>query len=420
MRSSKTISSLIRWLAFAMTGPPGNLLMVGKTERTLKRNILDPLAELLPRSGFKVVEGSGECFIFGRRIYLAGANDERSGDRIRGMTLAGAYVDEVSVLPESFFTMLLSRLSVDGAAVFGTTNPESPRHWLKVKYLDRAGTWLKHDGTVVETHDGLDMARFSFRLSDNPNLSPAYIASLRQEYTGLWAKRFIEGLWVLAEGSIWDTFDADVNGPHVVSVLPEFERFWLAIDYGTTNPFVALLIGQSSAEDDGMERLYVAREWRWDSKVQRRQLTDAEYSTSLRAWLATLGTERLTDNYGMSIEPLIDRIYVDPSAASFSTQLYRDGWHGVHHADNAVDDGIRAVGTLLNADRLKIHESCAGLIGEAAGYVWDTKAQAVGIDKPVKVDDHGPDAMRYGVWSQRRLWLPWVASMPVQLYADAA
>lgn len=421
VRSSKTISSLVRWIAFVITNEaPGNLLMVGKTERTLKRNILDTLEELLPRGAFKHVAGAGECFIFGRRIYIAGANDERAGDRIRGMTLAGCYVDEVSVLPESFWTMLLSRLSIPGAKAFGTTNPEGPRHWLKLKYLDRAGKWLKHDGKLATTVNGLDMVRMSFRLEDNPGLDPAYVAALKQEYTGLWYKRFIEGLWVLAEGSIWDTFDAEPGGGHVVRTLPEFERFWLGIDYGTTNPFVAVLIGVSTEIDDGQQRLYVAREWRWDSKEKRRQLTDAEYSTKLRQWLVELGHEGLADTNGGSLEPYLERVYVDPSAASFATQLYRDGWRGVNHADNTVDDGIRAVSTLLNADRLKIHESCQGLIGETSGYVWDTKAQALGIDKPIKVDDHGPDAMRYAVWSRRHLWRPWVASMPADDEAEAA
>lgn len=416
VRSSKTISSLVAWIAYVMTGPPGNLLMVGKTERTLKRNILDVLAELLPRGAFRHVAGSaGECFIFGRRIYIAGANDERAGDRIRGMTLAGAYVDEASVIPESFWTMLLSRLSEPGARCFATTNPESPQHWLKLKYLDRAGLWLTHDSNVEQAADALDMARFSFRLADNPALSPAYVAALRMEYTGLWSKRLIDGLWVLAEGSIFDSFDSEVGGRHVVATLPEMDRFWLGIDYGTTNPFVALLLGLGV--DDC---IYVVREWRWDSHAKRRQLTDAEYSTNLRKWLVDLGRERLAESWGESLEGMLDRVYVDPSAASFAVQMYRDGWHGVHHADNAVGDGIRAVNTLLNAGRLKVHESCSGLIAETTGYVWDSRAQAMGEDKPIKVDDHGPDAMRYGVWSQRRLWLPWTTAPAADPYEVAA
>jgi hypothetical protein len=90
------------------------------------------------------------------------------------------------VIPEGFWSMLLTRLSVDGAQVFGTTNPDSPNHWLMRDYLKRARTWLRHDGTVAhfDDDDRLDLARFSFRLADNPNLSKAYLDALAKEFTG--------------------------------------------------------------------------------------------------------------------------------------------------------------------------------------------------------------------------------------------
>ena len=407
VRSSKTISSLLRWIAYVRTGPAGNLAMVGKTERTLKRNIIDPLTDMLGRSRCKANWGDGELMLLGRRIYLAGANDEKAQEKIRGLTLAGAYVDEVSVIPESFWSMLLSRLSIDGAQLFGTTNPDSPNHWLLKNYLQRASLWIDHAGKLhrFDGPDRLDLARFSFKLADNPTLSAAYIEALAREFTGLWRLRFIEGLWVLAEGAIYDSFDPTPGGPHVVSSLPKIDSWFLGIDYGTTNPFVALLMGIGAEEVDGrlVDRVYVAREWRWDSKQRRRQMTDAQYSAALREWL--------TNPRSGELLPL-ERIFVDPSAASFIAQLWQDGWAGVTGANNAVEDGIRSVSTLLAADRLKIHESCVGLIGETTGYVWDPKASEKGEDKPLKIDDHGPDAERYGVMGMRRYWRHWLSLPP--------
>ena len=225
VRSSKTVSSLVAWLKYVRTGPGGNLLMTGKTERTLKRNIIDPLTEMLGPSRCKYNQGAGEVMLCGRRVYVAGANDERAQDKIKGLTLAGAMVDEVSTIPQSFYQMLLSRLSIDGAQLFGTTNPEGPAHWLKKDYLDKASVWLDHDCTVKRDPDGLDLARFSFRLADNPHLPPAYVESLRREFTGLWRKRLIEGLWVVAEGAVYDMFDEEqarrgrVPGDQAVAVL---------------------------------------------------------------------------------------------------------------------------------------------------------------------------------------------------------
>jgi hypothetical protein len=176
----------------------------------------------------------------------------------------------------------------------------------------------------------------------------------------------------------------------------------LAIDYGTTNPFVALLIGLG-----GDDRLYVAREWRWDSKKERGQRTDAQYSVALRKWLDELDPEQ--QDIGSLVGARIPEwLFVDPSAASFAVQLHHDNWSGVMGADNAVANGIRSVSSLLAADRLRIHHTCTGLIDEMTSYVWDPKAAQRGVEQPLKVDDHGPDALRYGIMGTRRWWQHWL------------
>jgi len=402
VRSSKTVSSLLAWLKYVRTGPPGNLLMVGKTERTLKRNIIDPLVEMLGKSRCRHVEGSGEVWILGRRIYTAGANDERSQEKIRGLTLAGAYCDEVSTVPESFWSMLLTRLSVDGARLFGTSNPDSPAHWLMRDYLSRASVWLDHHGNLLRTEgdDRLDLARFSFRLADNPHLSTAYVQALSREFVGLWRKRFIDGLWVAAEGAVFDMWDED---RHVIDLVPPIQR-WLALacDYGTTNPFHAVLLGLGAeTAPEGVRRdcLYGVGEWRWDSRQQHRQLTDVEYSARLREWLTTVRFPG-TRLHG----PVPEFLVVDPSAASFKVQATQDGWP-VADGDNAVLDGIRLVSSLLAADRLRFSRTgCPAVIEEFPSYSWDDKAAKLGEDKPVKINDHGIDGTRYGCTTTRGLW----------------
>jgi PBSX family phage terminase large subunit len=393
VRSSKTISSLVAWLQFVRHGPAGNLIMTGKTERTLKRNIIDPLTEMLGSRRCRHVVGSGELWLLGRRVYLAGANNELSQEKIRGLSLVGAYCDEISTVPESFFTMLLSRLSAEGARFYGSSNPDSPAHWLKRDFLDRPAVWLNHAGEVLRGagDEFLDLARFSFRLADNPHLPAAYISSLEREYVGLWRKRFIEGLWVAAEGAVFDMWDDE---RHVIDILPPIQRWLtLAADYGTANPLHALLIGLGV---DGC--LYVTAEYRYESRKAHRQLTDAEYSQRIRDWLLSVPIpgSQLTG-------PVPQYWVIDPSAASFVTQLRRDGVNPVG-ANNDVLDGIRLVSTLLAAGKLKVHRSCQALITELPAYVWDDKAALAGEDKPVKIDDHGVDALRYGVMTTRALW----------------
>lgn len=367
VRSGKTVASLLRWAAFVKASRgEGDLVMAGKTERTLERNTLRPLQALLGARNVSIQRGRGEAWIFGRRVYMVGANDERAEEKIRGGTFEGLYGDELTLWPESFFRMGLSRLSVKGAKFFGTTNPDAPAHWLRKGFIDRA--------------DELDLSLFHFVLDDNPFLDPSFVTSLKQEYTGLWYKRFILGLWVAAEGAIWDAFDVDA---HVVDAIPDDVKIvrWLAsFDYGTSNPFVALLVGV-----DTTGRYWVADEWRWDSRAKMRQLTDAQYRAELETWLAGAPGQPKT-------------IWGDPSATSFLTEC-RQHDLPVGLADNAVDDGLRSVATVISNDKLRILRRCAGLIEEIPGYVWDQKAQLKGVDAPVKVNDHGCDALRYAVRS---------------------
>lgn len=362
VRSGKTIASMVRWLDYVATGPPGDLLMVGKTERTLKRNILDVLEQILGPRLYRYNKGEGEVYICGRKIYVAGANDERAEGKIRGMTLAGAYGDELTLWPENFFKMLLSRLSVPGAKLFGTTNPDSPYHWLKEQYLDNAE---------------LDLTSWSFTLDDNPNLDPAYVESLKREYTGLWYKRFILGLWVMAEGAVYDMWDDALNTFTDADMPPGLKtigRRYVSVDYGTQNATVFL-----DCLDDG-DTLWIVNEYYHSGREHGRQKEDAEYADDL---IRFVGADR----------PRF--VIVDPSAASFKVALRRRGLMA-KDAENDVLEGIRMTSTMIAKRKLRVNrDRCKNLIKEIVSYVWDEKAAERGQEKPLKQNDHACDAMRY-------------------------
>ncbi|WHM36303.1 PBSX family phage terminase large subunit [Streptomyces sp. BPTC-684] len=382
VRSGKTVASLLAFvIAVAKASPSGLIIICGRSLQTIERNCLEPLQDAalfgpLARH-VQHTRGATTATILGRTVHLIGAADTRAEGRLRGLTAQLAYCDEATLLPEGFFVQLLARLSVPGARVYATTNPDSPRHWLKTGYLDRA-------------HE-LNLRAWHFRLADNPSLSPAYVADLAAEFVGLWRRRMIDGAWVVAEGAIYDMWD---EPHHVVTELPDMRRHWAGVDYGTTNPFAALLLGEGV--DD---RLYVVAEWRHDSRARHRSMTDAQYSQAVRAWLDGLG-----------IAP--EWTFIDPSAASFSTQLWQDGYPGLARASNDVADGIRSVSSLLAAGRLLVHESCEGLLGELPGYSWDPKATARGEDAPLKVDDHSVDALRYVIHSTAHEWRHQLTATP--------
>jgi PBSX family phage terminase large subunit len=392
VRSGKTIGSLLRWLMYVARAPRGGaLVVVGKTYDTVSRNIFGPLADPAITGSvsrlIKYTRGAPTATILGRTIEVITANDVRAEGRLRGLTCAGAYVDEATLIPENFWDQLLARLSVPGAQLFATTNPDNPGHWLRKKFILRAGE--------------LDLRYWHFTLDDNHALDPAYVDNLKREFVGLWYRRFILGHWVQAEGAVYDMWDPD---RHVVNVLPPMSRWvGLGVDYGTVNPFAGLLlgVGQQLAGPDRRPRLYLAGEYRYDSRAQRRQLTDVEYSHRLRAWLDSFPIPHAPGLVGVRPEWTV----VDPSAASFVQQLYKDGLTPTL-ADNSVLDGIRLVSSLLAAGLLLVHRSCTGWIEEIGGYAWDDKAAMQGEDKPIKVDDHSLDAGRYVAKTTEALWLP--------------
>ncbi len=366
VRSGKTVISLLKWIEYIKYGPKGSLIMIGKTERTLKRNILDPLVDILG-SGVRYNQGKGELYIGRRLVYVGGANDEKAEGKIRGMTLAGAYGDEVSLWPESLFKMLLSRLSIEGAKLFVTTNPDSPYHWLKEGFID---------------NEKLNLYHMHFCIDDNPFLSKQFKMDLKKEFTGLWYKRFIDGLWVMADGIVYDMFNPDI---HIKAPKnKEFSNYIIACDYATGNPFTTGLYGWDYVEDG----VYLVSEYYYDSVKSMKQKTDSQYEIEVSKWFKEQNVDR---------NKLL-ATYIDPSALSFINEMKQKGWP-VREACNDVLDGIRFTGNMLGQKRFFIHPECRETLKEFTSYVWDPKAQAKGEDKPIKKDDHCMDRNRYALYS---------------------
>lgn len=217
VRSGKTYISLLKWALWVASMPKDSeFIMVGKTVTSLKRNCLNLLENFVGTNNFTYSTSQKMGKLFGRVVYLEGANDERSENKIRGMTLAGAYCDEVTLYPESFFSMLLSRLSVLGAKLWATCNPDSPNHYIKKNYIDR--------------EKELDCKVWDFLLTDNTFLPKEYIESVNKEYQGVFYNRFVLGQWVRAEGIIYRAF-ADNTSQFILPDDFEYSRI-ITLSFG--------------------------------------------------------------------------------------------------------------------------------------------------------------------------------------------
>lgn len=357
--SGKTWISLVLWAFWVASMPQDKLyLMCAKSLTTLKRNCLILLQELVGERNFTFSIPAKEGILFGRQVLFEGANDARSESKIRGMTLQGAYCDELTQFPEDFFAMLLSRLRVSKAKLFATTNPDNPNHWLMQSYIKRA--------------DELDFLDVKFTIDDNTTLPSDYVENIKQEYTGVFYDRFILGDWVVADGLVYDFFNESMIVDDIPWQALQRGRWFISVDYGTVNPTSAGLwcLWRGTA--------YRAGEYYYDSrKPGNHQRTDEEHYA---------GLEELAG------DKKIDRIVVDPSAASFKETIRRHGRFAVWDADNSVLDGIRLTASLLQAGRILIHRDCKGLLSEIAAYRWDTEAS---MDTVIKEADHACDDMRY-------------------------
>ena len=355
VRSAKTVGANVRWLKYLLDTPSEyNLLMVGKTLTSLERNVLLPISKLVGPSDYHYTRSLKTVSIYGRKIMVEGGNDESAFSKIAGLTLGGAYVDEASLIPESFWNMLISRLSEPGSQLFATSNPGNPSHYIKKGWLDR--------------EDELDLKAWHFGLEDNPWLDPIYVAELKRQYTGLFYQRYILGLWVAGEGAVYPNFQ---RGVHTVPRLPEgaIDQMVVAADYGQTHPTAFLKAFRINGA------WYIAGEYKQSNKI------DSELSKDLQKFL------------GGKFPSVV---LIDPSAKSFRLQLMKDGLQRVKKANNDVLDGISRVSNALETGRLFIVESaCPQLLEEVDGYRWDPKATERGEDKPIKEADDLVDCLRY-------------------------
>ncbi|QDR80223.1 phage terminase, large subunit, PBSX family [Sporomusa termitida] len=370
VRSGKTVSMSLAYVQWGMDEFDGeNLGMAGKTIGSFRRNVLAPLKRMLKSLRYKVKEHRTENMLeISRRgrvnfFYMFGGKDERSQDLIQGITLAGMLFDEVALMPQSFVNQATARCSVEGAKLWFNCNPAGPYHWFKVDYLDK----------IIE----LNGIYLHFTMDDNLSLSARVKERYGRMYTGVFYKRYILGLWVMAEGVIYDMFSEE---KHKVKTIPRLMNEWIAIDHGTGNPTAFLRQGF-----DG-EKFYTAAEYYYSSKETGLQKTTGEYSNDLQAFTVN---KRL---------PII----VDPNAKALIVQLRKDGFP-VIEAENDVLPGIEHVGNLLNDGLYYIHERCINLLKEKSAYCWDVKAQQRGEDKPLKQQDHASDAERYGLYTMRYL-----------------
>ena len=378
VRSGKTIACTVRWIKYLMEGPDADYAMLGKSLGTLKRNVINDLFDIVGKGNARWIDRQqGEMQILGKRVYAIGAATEEAEERIRGATFAGAYCDEANLYPESVWMQLQARLSIPGAETFANCNPDSPYHWFYQKVL---------------RNTQMDRKIWQFGMDDNFSLTEEYRRQLKSQFSGVFYKRFIDGIWCVADGKIYDTFDPNIHcidTAKVLDLIPDSRKeYYIGCDQGTS----VTCSWSIMCADKQTEHKYKIAEYYYVAKENQRQKDDAEYFKDFQMFIDNHIPRKFIHNLP---------VYGDPAASSWDAMLTNRGFN-YRHADNNVIEGIKYVLTQLNTGKYFIDKSCKKTIEEYDNYSWDEKAQAKGEDKPKKVFDHSCDSDRYALYTHNK------------------
>lgn len=369
IRSGKTVSMALSFAIWAMEShEEQNFAMCGKTIGSFRRNVLNVLKLMLKSRRYRLKDHRADNLVEISRkgrtnyFYIFGGKDERSQDLIQGITLAGVFFDEVALMPESFVNQATGRCSVEGSKFWFNCNPQGPYHWFKQNWIDKA-----EEKNLIYLH---------FTMEDNLSLSESIRQRYRSMYSGVFYKRYILGLWCVAEGLIYDMFDKTRHVRKFTETAGQLinNTCYVSVDYGTQNATVFLLWAKGRDK-----KWYCIREYYYSGRVEAKQKTDACYVEDLKQFVG---------------DAPVRAVIVDPSAASFIAAL-REAGFTVMKGSNDVTDGIRTVGSLLSLNRIAFADTCRMVLQEFSSYVWDEKAAERGEDAPIKQNDHCMDAVRY-------------------------
>lgn len=352
-------------------------------------------------------------------VIVVGGMDKAT--RIMSSEYDVVYAQEAIELTETDWESITTRLrngKVSFQQLMADTNPDAPTHWLNQRQQRGTTTMLEcrhEDNPVLFNDDG----------TKTP-VGEAYISKL-DNLTGVRYHRLRKGLWVAAEGIIYEEWDPALhlrsfeqvipNGPELAAKLgrdltaadlpEEWPRFW-AVDFGFVNPFVLQCWAETP---DGQLVMY--------REIYRTKRTVDQHARDIMACVSKPDPDHVERSSDVAssgriwTEPRPRAIICDHDAEGRAT-LAKELNLPTRAADKKVKNGIEKVQVRLRkrADGLPgmvfIRDAVvsrdqdlvdakkpASTVEEFPSYVWDIRDGGKTKDEPVKVDDHGQDTTRY-------------------------
>lgn len=348
----------------------GLIVLLGNTQGTIERNVLEPMRSIWG-SLVGTISSNNKAKLFGRDVYVLGADKKNQVARIQGAGIEYCYGDEITTWSQDVFQMLKSRLDKPNSCFDGTCNPDSPNHWFK-EFLDsKANIYHQH-----------------YTIDDNPFLTDEFVSALKQEYYGtVYYNRFILGQWVRAEGTIYKLF-AGKPDRYFISFEElkhkKIQMINVGVDFGgnlSKHAFVATGITND-----------------YEVIVLVSERHDADTDSDKLSMLFIDFIKRVFDMYSN-----IDTIYCDSAEQvlirTLKKALYDNGFNiSVRNASKIeIVDRIRLVAGLISRNKFFYTGNADTVKDALTNAVWDeTKIKTVRLDDGSS-DIDTLDAMEYSI-----------------------
>lgn len=368
IRSGKTIACIIGFLTWSQEMHSGEaFILAGKTMGALKKNVVRPMLQILESWGWPytyIRSGTDARIEIGTNTYyLFGANTEAAQDALQGLTAAGAYADEAALFPKSFIDQMVARCSVDGWKIWMNCNPAGPHHYICEEYLNPEEMKRKK---VYHLH---------FTMDDNLSIS----AKRKEEYKNAWPhgsvfyKRFILGLWVAADGLIYQQFADNVSDYLITEDwLKENEIVYatIGVDFGGTKSAHSFTL---TGFTRGYKQIVVLDEYYCKKRINPKQLQDdfidfvRRAQRKFRVYEAYCDSAEQTLIAGLEMACAEARVGIDIKNA----------------IKGPINDRIAFYNSIIAQNRWKVMAHCTNIITAFEQAVYDDKK----VNMDVRLDD---------------------------------
>lgn len=392
--SKKSKTTALNFIVRLMQYPESNLLVVRKTEKTLRDSCCADLIWAIHRLGvqdlwdFPTKPNSKVEITYkptGQKIIFRGLDDplKVASVSVEKGYLCWLWIEEgYEIMREEDFDMLNE--SIRGEMPKGlfkqitiTLNPWNDKHWIRKRFFGEIvgydsienkpiykfyDNWLSPDGDILalttnylmnEFLDKADLKEFERMKINNPK---------RYRVAGL-------GNWGIVEGLIYENWkEQSFNLEDILKIPNIISAFGL--DFGYTNDPSTLFCGLVDLQN---KKIYV-----FDEMYKKGMSNESIYTE-----ISKMGYAKEKIKADSSEPKSIDRL----------RDLGLSRIIGARKGKDSVNNGI----DFIQDFEIIVHPSCVNFITEISNYTWDVDKFGKKINTPVDDFNHLMDAMRYAL-----------------------